>query len=95
MIDSLWDGEQHWIITVLEDALFLHARGLVTAFDEILEREFGERLADHLPTRVLPFSTMPEANFEVLVDRECTLIRELLAPGRRALRMRRGAAFAR
>src|SRR5262245_38134064 len=38
--------------------LFLHARGLVTAFDEILHREFRERLADHLPTRVLPVSTM-------------------------------------
>lgn len=90
VIDSLRDGEQHWIITVSEDALFLHARGLVTAFDEILDREFDERLADHLPTRVLPVSTMPEANFDVLVDRECTLITELLAPGRRARDEARG-----
>jgi hypothetical protein len=33
---------------------------------------------------------MPEANFNVLVDRECTLIRELLAPGRRARDEARG-----
>lgn len=83
-VDSMRDGEQHWLITVPEDALFLHARGLVTTFDEVLEREFGERLADHLPTRVLPVSTMPEANFDVLIDRECTVIKELLSPGRRA-----------
>ena len=82
-VDSLRDGEQHWLIMVPEDVLFLHARGLVTAIDEILAREFGEKLADHLPTRVLPVSTMPEAQFDVLVDRECKLIKELLAPGRR------------
>ena len=50
-IDSLRDGEQHSYITIPEDVLFLHARGLVTAIDEVLEREFKERLADHLPTR--------------------------------------------
>jgi hypothetical protein len=82
-IDSLRDGEQHWLITVPEDVLFLHARGLVTAIDEVLAREFKEKLADHLPTRVLPVSTMPEAQFEILIDRECKVIRELLAPGRR------------
>jgi hypothetical protein len=82
-IDSLRDGEQHWLITVPEDVLFLHARGLVTAIDEVLAREFKEKLADHLPTRVLPVSTVPEAQFDVLVDRECKLIKELLAPGRR------------
>ena len=70
-VDSLRDGEQHWLIMVPEDVLFLHARGLVTAIDEVLAREFGEKLADHLPTRVLPVSTMPEAQFDVLVDREC------------------------
>jgi hypothetical protein len=89
-IDSLRDGEQHWLITVPEDVLFLHARGLVTAIDEVLEREFKERLADHLPTRVLPVSTMPEAQFEILVDRECKLIKQLLAPGRRQREEARG-----
>jgi hypothetical protein len=82
-VDSLRDGEQHWLITVPEDVLFIHARGLVTAIDEILAREFHEKLADHLPTRVLPVSTMPEAQFDILVDRECKLIKQLLAPGRR------------
>jgi hypothetical protein len=82
-VDSLRDGEQHWLIVVSEDVLFLHARGLVTAIDEILNHEFKERLSDHLPTRVLPVSTMPEAKFDVLIDRECKLIKDLLAPGHR------------
>lgn len=76
-------GSSTGSITVLEDVLFLHARGLVTARDEVLTREFAEKLADHLPTRVLPVSTMPEAQYNVLVDRECKLIKEFLAPGRR------------
>jgi hypothetical protein len=83
VIDSLRDGEQHWLITVIEEVLFLHARGLVTAIDEILAREFKETLSDHLPTRVLPVSTMPDSQFDVLVDRECAVIKKLLAPGRR------------
>ena len=83
VVDILRDGEQHWLITVVEEILFLHARGLVTAIDEILAREFNEKLSDHLPTRVLPVSTMPEAQFDVLVDRECSIIKKLLAPGRR------------
>lgn len=83
-IDAMRDGEQHWLITVPEDTLYLHARSLITAIDEILENVFTERLGDHLPQRVLPVSTMPEANFDVMVDRECKLIKNLLAPGRRA-----------
>ena len=77
------DGEQHWLIMVPEPCYFLHGRGLVTAIDEVLAREFGEKLADHLPTPVIPVSTMPEAQFDVLVDRKCKLIKDLLAPGRR------------
>ena len=33
---------------------------------------------------------MPEANFDVMIDRECTLIKELLAPGRWARDEARG-----
>lgn len=37
-IDSLRDAEQHWILLTEEDVLYLHARGLVTAIDELLKR---------------------------------------------------------
>jgi hypothetical protein len=58
--------------------------------DTILQRSFDDALIDHLPSRVLPVSTAPPANIEVLMDREYNQIVELLAPGRRARDEARG-----
>ena len=82
-IDALRDAEQRWRVVVAEDVLFLHARGLVTTFDDLLQRTLGDRLAEHLPARVLPICTQPPVSFDILVDREYGQIRELLKPGRR------------
>lgn len=89
-IDSLRDAEQHWIIVSEEDVLYLHARGLVTAIDDVLKRLFDDDLASHLPVRVLPVSTDPPGDFDFLVDREFQKIAELLAPGRRVRDEARG-----
>lgn len=83
-IDALRDDEQHWFNDVAEGLLFLYARGAVTLFDELLTRAFGQKLADHLPTRVLPVSTEAPQDFLTLVDSEFANISELLKPGRRA-----------
>ncbi|MET4052054.1 hypothetical protein ABID81_001417 [Frigoribacterium sp. PvP054] len=90
-IDALRDEEQHWFAEVPEQLLYLHARAAITLFDDILHRVFDERLADHLPSRVLPISTEPPQDFVTLIDREYSQIAELLKPGRRA----RSAARAR
>ncbi|WP_415385174.1 hypothetical protein [Roseomonas sp. BN140053] len=82
-VDAFRDAEQHWLIVVPEDVLYLHARGLVTIFDDLLRRTLGDTLASHLPARVLPISTQPPIGFDLLVDREYSQIRELLQPGRR------------
>ena len=37
-IDSLRDAEQHWLIIVDEQILFMHARALATVIDEVLKR---------------------------------------------------------
>jgi hypothetical protein len=83
-IDALRDDEQHWFTVVDEALLYLHTRAAVTLFDDLLHRAFGERLADHLPNRVLPVGTEPPQAFEILVDREYANIANLLRPGRRA-----------
>src|SRR4051795_5328266 len=44
--DALRDDEQHWLATLNEGLLYLHARGAVTLFDEVLDHAFDERLAD-------------------------------------------------
>lgn len=83
-IDALRDDEQHWFNDVSEGLLYLHARAAVTLFDELLYRAFNQRLADHLPNRVLPVSTEAPQDFLTLVDSEYANIAELLKPGRRA-----------
>jgi len=55
----------------------------VTLFDELLSEIFNETLADHLPSRMLPISTMPPGGIELLIDREFNAIKELLRPNRR------------
>lgn len=83
-IDALRDDEQHWFNDVSEGLLYLHTRAAVTLFDELLFRAFQQRLADHLPGRVLPISTEAPQDILTLVDSEYANIAELLKPGRRA-----------
>ena len=82
-IDAMRDDEQHWIANFSEGLLYLHARASVTLFDDILQRVFGERLADHLPERVLPISTTPPTDIEVLIDEQYRQVQDLLRPGNR------------
>nr|WP_196108528.1 MULTISPECIES: hypothetical protein [unclassified Ochrobactrum] len=83
-IDSLRDAAQHWYLFVAEDILYLNTRALITAFDAYLKRALEDDLVAHIPLRVLPISTTPPGDFEFLVDREFSLVSELLQPGRRA-----------
>ena len=89
-VDAMRDHAQHWMIVVAEDALYINARALITTIDEILHGHFEDTLSDNLPLRVLPLSTQPILDFDVLVNREYEQIRELLAPGRRARDEARG-----
>jgi hypothetical protein len=83
-IDAMRDDEQHWFNEVDEQILYLHARAAITLFDELLTRVFNDRLADHLPARVLPLSVHPPKDLTLLLDEEYQQIAALLAPGRRA-----------
>jgi hypothetical protein len=82
-IDALRNDEQHWLGELSEGLLYVHARAAVTLFDDLLQAVFGERLAAHLPQRVLPISTRPPADLDVLIDEQYRQVRELLRPRRR------------
>jgi len=82
-VDSLRDDEQHWLGTVSEELLFLHARATVGVLDKIMQTAFGEALADHLPSRALPITTQPLDDFDVLIDRQYSQINDLLQKGKR------------
>lgn len=83
-VDAMRDDEQHWFTVVDEGLLYLHTRAAVTLFDDLLHRAFEERLADHLPLRVLPVGSEPPQDFQTLVDREYANVAALLKPHRRA-----------
>jgi hypothetical protein len=84
------DQAQHWMIVVAEDALYINARTLITTIDELLQEHFEDTLADNLPLRVLPLSTQPIPDFDLLINREYDQICELLAPKKRARDEARG-----
>jgi hypothetical protein len=82
-IDALRDDEQHFLGELNEGLLYLHVRAGVTLFADVLEKQFKEQLADHLPNRVLPISTDPPADLDVLIDEQYAQIKRLLQPGKR------------
>lgn len=82
-IDQLRDDEYHYLGLVSEGILYLHLRAAISIFDRVLQTAFGETLADQLPARVLPVSTQPPEDLQVLIDREYSQVRALLSPGHR------------
>ena len=89
-IGALRDDEQHYLSGEVEALLYLHTRAAVTIFEDILRDVFGESLADILPSRVLPISTEPPAEIELLIDRTYSQIADLLQPRRRRRSEARG-----
>jgi hypothetical protein len=83
ILDGLRDCATHNLIELTEQALYVHTQAAVTLFDQILSPAFGEHLADHMPTRVLPISTSPPKDMITFLDSEFTQIQELLSPGKR------------
>lgn len=81
-IDGLRDCAAHNLLEMSEENFYLHVQAGVTLFAALLERAFGERLGDALPSRVLPISTNPPEDISVFLDDEFQHVRELLAPGR-------------
>ena len=82
-LDALRDDEQHYFGELSEGLLYIHVRGGVTLFADLLESIFGEKLADHLPPRVLPISTDPPRDLVLLISEQYDQIKKLLEPGRR------------
>ena len=82
-IDALRDDEQDWMTTVSEGILYLHCRAGTTLFDDLLRRVFDDILVNHLPRRVLPISSEPPRDLQLLLDEDYNQIEHLLRPGTR------------
>jgi hypothetical protein len=79
VLNGLRDQAQHYLVDVSEQIIYTVAQGTVTLIAELLPRVFGRHLADHLPKRVLPISTNPPQDIQVLMDDEFRQLKELLA----------------
>jgi hypothetical protein len=83
ILNNLRDGAQHHFILVSEQQLYTVIQAAVTLFDDLLSRVFLRRLADHVPQRVLPISTLPPKDFPSLMDEEIASIRATFSKGTR------------
>jgi len=83
ILDAHRDTAIHYYQDISEDLLYLQAQAAVTLFDDLLSRVFKERLAECIPERVLPVSTRPPKDLELLIDSELSQIDQLLQAGSR------------
>ena len=83
IINDLRDSAMHHIINLSEESFYFHAQAGVTLFNDILSKQFNKLLKDYLPERVLPISTNPPSSIEVFFDKEFSIIKELILPGKR------------
>ena len=82
-INGLRDAAHHHLVELSESQLYFHAQSGVTLFRDILRDVFDEQLAEALPARVLPVSTVVLTDPLEMFASEVETVRELLAPGRR------------
>ena len=83
ILDAHRDTATHYYQEISEDLLYVQAQAAVTLFDDLLNRSFEKRLGDILPKRVLPISTEPPKDIQVLIDSELSQIDGLLKPNSR------------
>ncbi|WP_156939602.1 DUF3644 domain-containing protein [Desulfocurvus vexinensis] len=83
ILDAHRDTAVHYYQDVSEDLLYLQSQSAVTLFDDILGKSFGVKLADFIPERILPVSTRPPKDIQILIDSELTQVDDLLGAGNR------------
>ena len=62
-VNGFRDAVEHDLLHISERLLYAHVQSGVMVFDQLLRDVFGLNLADRLPTRVLPVSTLPPWSF--------------------------------
>jgi hypothetical protein len=84
-INGLRDAAQHHLVELSEAHLYLHAQSGITLFRDLLRLVFEEELADSLPARTLPISTVAQLDPIALFVDEVGEVRRLLQPHRRRI----------
>ncbi len=82
-LNLLRDAAQHYLVSLSEQQLYIHAQSALTLFRNIMRDVLKQDLALELPERVLPLSTTPPVDLEAMFDIEIEEVKKLLGPGRR------------
>ncbi|MDX6582610.1 MAG: hypothetical protein QOI10_1794 [Solirubrobacterales bacterium] len=79
------DAVQHQGAAVSEERLYIDSMSGLRLFDDLLDRMFGERLAERegLAHRMLPIALTPPREFHLLTSNDVEHIRDLLKPPKR------------
>jgi len=78
------DAAMHDTIEMGEELLYAHAQSAVAIFNQVLSSEFSGRARRRLPKRVLPLSTIPPKEINLVISEDMERIRGLLRSGVRA-----------
>lgn len=81
-VDGFRDAAMHDVVEMSEGLLYVHAQSAVAIFTKLLRDIFRREIAS-LPKRVLPVSTSPPKDIQVLVSEDMEEVRRLLASGQR------------
>ena len=82
-LNGFRDAAQHDILIIGERLLYAHAQSVVAIFSSLLEKVFKIKVAEFLPSRVLPISVLPPVEMHVLVTEDMDIVRTLLSAGHR------------
>lgn len=82
-IHALRDEAQHYLIAMSEQTLYAITRSGIAIYGAILERAFKTKLAEVVPSRVLPITADPPKDLDLIIDDEVKFLRRLIKRGRR------------
>jgi hypothetical protein len=79
-INTLRDAAQHYVISLSEQHLYLHAQSGLTLFNAVLKTVFAKQTSDFFPERVLPITTSPPESLASVIRAEFNDVKKLVAP---------------
>ena len=82
-LNGLRDVAQHDVVIISERLLYAHAQSSVAIFNSLLSKIFSINLVNYMPNRVLPVSTLPPVEMQVLINEDMGIAKSLLAGSQR------------
>jgi hypothetical protein len=82
-LNGFRDDAQHNIMLISERLLFAHAQSAVAIFSSLLAEVFNAKLVEYLPSRVLPISTLPPVEMQIVVSEDVDIAKSLVSASKR------------